>query len=78
MNETRKLRIPLKLLALDMIGTLLFAVGLADLFANTQLVPEALRFEGYAVVLIVVGVSLMAPLVVHVVKVAAGAGSRSG
>jgi hypothetical protein len=58
--EVHKRRIPLRLVALDALGTVLAAAGVLDLLdTQLQLLPAALRLPGVGVVLMVVGCALM-------------------
>lgn len=58
--ELHKQRIPRRLLALDALGAVLVAIGVLDVIkAGPQLVPDALRFPGVGLVLIVVGSIVM-------------------
>lgn len=70
--QTRKLKLPLHLLALDAVGVVLVGLGLAELFAATGLVPPAFQFENYSIVMVVVGGLLMMPAIVHIIKSAHG------
>ncbi|HEX9626157.1 MAG TPA: DUF1418 family protein [Acidiferrobacterales bacterium] len=63
-------KIPPQLLILDAVGVILAGLGLAERLAGTNLVPTALRFENYDIVMIVVGILLMVPLVRHIVNAA--------
>ena len=40
------------LILLDIIGTVLLGLGLAKYFANIDVIPESMRFENYAPILI--------------------------
>jgi hypothetical protein len=58
--ELHKQRIPRRLLALDALGAVLVAIGVLDLInTGPQLVPDALRFPGVGIALIVVGSAVM-------------------
>lgn len=70
MKEQCALKIPLHLLVLDFVGAALLALGLAEWFANTGLVPESLRFENYYIVMVIVGGLLMLPVLFHFMKLA--------
>lgn len=70
--QTRKLKLPLHLLALDAVGVVLAGLGLAEWFAGTNLVPPAFQFENYSIVMVVVGGLLTMPAIVHIVKSARG------
>jgi hypothetical protein len=57
-------QLPWRLLLLDLIGTLLVATGLYDLFSpGTDLLPEALAFPCHAWALIAAGLAVMFPAV---------------
>lgn len=76
MHKTGKLRIPPQLLVLDVLGALLLGLGLAEWFAGTRLVPEALRFENYYIAMVVCGALLMLPLIAFVLRSALGRAPR--
>lgn len=63
-----KKKLPLPLLALDTIGVLMLSIGMAEYFVNLNIVPEDLRFDNYAMVMMVVGGFLMIPMVVWIFK----------
>ncbi len=67
MDAAKPFSIPARLIVLDVIGTLLLATGLLKVIADVEWLPEAMRFEGYGLALIVAGAMLMIPLIVHVV-----------
>ncbi len=58
---------PLVLLILDTVGVILAGIGLAEKFANTNLVPESWQFHNYELAMILVGVVLMLPFLLFVV-----------
>ena len=68
MSESKKLSIPIKLIILDAIGAILLGLGVAELFANTDLVPQAWQFENYALVMIIFGIALMLPIVTYMLS----------
>lgn len=68
MKPAPSLKIPFDLLALDFVGVLLLALGVLEGFTDKNLVPEALKFEHYPWVLIVAGLLLMAPLLLHIIR----------
>lgn len=58
--DLHRQRIPLGLLLVDAVGAVLAAVGVLDLLqAGPQLVPDALRFPGVGIALVVVGCVVM-------------------
>lgn len=65
-----KLPFPVWVLVLDFIGSILLALGFADWFAEFGLTPEALRFDNYPMVFVVLGFILMTPSVIWVIKLA--------
>jgi len=65
--EQTKLSIPASLIALDGIGALLAALGLAEWKVHLGWVPEAWRFPHYAQAMLATGVLLMAPMVVYLI-----------
>ena len=72
MSSNKPLKIPVHLPALDFIGAVLVGIGLAEWFAGVGLVPESLQFENYPVTLVICGVILMLPAIVHVIQFATG------
>ena len=55
----------MRALALDSVGGILAALGIAAKFAHVEILPPALRFENYEWVLIGGGVMLMLPMVFY-------------
>lgn len=76
MSEPRKLSIPMRLIIMDAIGAVLLGVGVAELFANTNLVPAAWRFENYAIVMIILGIALMLPIITYMLSGRKSSGTR--
>lgn len=76
MNEPKKLSVPLRLIIMDAIGAVLLGVGVAELFANTNLVPQSWRFENYAMVMIILGIALMLPIVTYMLSGRKSSGVR--
>lgn len=69
MPATGKPVLPLRLVVLDLLGTLVVAAGVYELFTDeSALLPEAVRFPGYALLLIVIGLAIMLPAVFGVVR----------
>ena len=56
------------LLVIDFIGTVLIGIGLAEKFADIGLVPRTMQFPNYEWVMIIIGIILAVPFVVHTVK----------
>ncbi len=56
------------LLILDILGTVLLAVGLAELVAGLALIPAPLRFTGAQWICVILGILLLLPLPVSLVK----------
>ena len=59
---------PVNLLVLDFIGSILIGLGLAEWFADTNLVPASLQFEHYPIVMIVIGVLFILPFTLFFVR----------
>lgn len=55
----------MRALALDSVGGILAALGIAARFAHVEILPPSLRFENYEWVLIGGGVILMLPMVFY-------------
>ena len=62
----KKLPIPLKLIVMDALGAVLLGLGVAEMFAGTNLVPKTWQFEHYALVMIIFGIALMLPIVTYI------------
>jgi hypothetical protein len=64
MTANQPLRLPWRLLLLDLAGTLLIAMGLYDLFTpDTGLLPASLAFPHEEWALIAAGLAIMLPAV---------------
>jgi hypothetical protein len=62
MTANRPLQLPWRLLLLDLLGTLLIAMGLYELFTpGTGLLPESLSFPYHEWALIAAGLAIMLP-----------------
>ena len=66
MNEPPSLPWPLWMIALDVVGTLLFAFGLFGLLSA----DGPAEFDGLAIAAIIVGVTLMLPFLVTLIRAA--------
>lgn len=66
MKLPRKSVLPLRLLVLDLIGSVLFTLGLIPIVLGFHTLPTSLRFEHYPWVFIAVGVALWLPALVHI------------
>ncbi|MGQ0443397.1 MAG: hypothetical protein ACT4OH_08175 [Methylophilaceae bacterium] len=64
MLDKQGFKLPLGLLLLDGIGSILVGLGLAIKFGAFEL-PSALQFAEEGLVLIIIGVLLMLPLLIH-------------
>lgn len=56
------------LLLLDLIGAVLFAVGAMGAFGAGSLLPEAWQFPGHNLLLITLGIALIVPYMLHVLR----------
>ena len=75
MQNNRRIRFPAWALILDLFGTLLLAVGIYAQVAGDDLVfPEFLRIQEFSILLILLGVLLMLPLVVILIRQAVSSG----
>jgi len=64
MTARQPLQLPWRLLLLDLIGTLLVAIGLYELFTlDTVLLPDLLAFPYHEWALIAAGLAIMLPAV---------------
>lgn len=59
---------PLSLWVLDLLGSMLLALGIADHFGDKSLVPAALQLPGYGIVLMVLGAALVLPYIVWLIR----------
>ncbi|HEY8353864.1 MAG TPA: DUF1418 family protein [Methylophilaceae bacterium] len=60
--------LPKNLILLDVVGSVLLALGLAEHFTGDSLLPTAIDFEHRAYVLIAAGIALMLPLLLFVLN----------
>jgi len=70
LKENNAFNIPVHLLVLDFIGAILLGIGLAEWFADTDLVPLGYQFENYYIVMVICGGLFMLPVMIHIVKTA--------
>lgn len=61
MSEQPKFKVRFDLLALDGIGTVLFALGMAKMFAGIDFFPNSFQFDEKGWVMILLGIALMLP-----------------
>ncbi len=66
-TKENKFFVPVRLIVLDVLGTVLLMTGLVRLFAGVHFLPEQLRLKDYGFALIFTGIVLMLPLMVHLV-----------
>ena len=55
-------------LAFDLIGALFVVVGAMGLFSGGSLLPEAWRFPGHNLILVIVGIAMMVPYMAYVIR----------
>jgi hypothetical protein len=67
MQKAGTQRIPAGLIVLDAIGTVLVGLGLAERFAQINLVPASLQFENFDILMIGCGALFMIPMLFHVI-----------
>jgi len=61
------------LLALDLAGALVFVVGAMGMFGSGgSLLPEPWRFPGHNFLLITLGIAMMVPYMVYVIRKGSG------
>jgi hypothetical protein len=65
MEKNEAPTIPPNLLMLDVIGMILIGIGLAKYFGGVDVLPAEVRFEDYGVVLILAGLALSLPAMLH-------------
>lgn len=69
MPTDRPIQLPLRLVTLDLLGTLLLAFGLLELFnRDDSLFPAHLQFPYYEWTLILIGLLIMLPAVYGLVR----------
>jgi hypothetical protein len=69
MPADRPISLPLRLITLDLLGTLLLVFGLLELFnKDSSLFPASLRFPYYEWLLIVIGLLIMLPAAYALVR----------
>ncbi|NNG11795.1 MAG: DUF1418 family protein [Halobacteria archaeon] len=69
MPADRPIQLPLRLITLDLLGTLLLVFGLLELFnKDGSLFPTSLHFPYYEWVLIFLGLLIMLPAVYSLVR----------
>ncbi|MDH3872098.1 MAG: DUF1418 family protein [Gammaproteobacteria bacterium] len=69
MPADRPINLPLRLITLDLLGTLLLVFGLLELFnRDGSLFPATLRFPYYEWVLIIIGLLIMLPAVYGLIR----------
>jgi len=73
-----KIKLPIHILVLDTIGVILAGVGLYEWFSGSSLIPEQYHFENYYLVMVVIGLLLMAPALLYIIKIARGGDKNSG
>lgn len=73
---SRKLAIPFKLIVMDALGAVLLGLGVAEMFAGTNLVPKAWQFENYPLMMIIFGIALMLPIVTYMLSGRKNSGVR--
>lgn len=72
MSQKKTIRIPVSLLLLDLIGTILFAIGIIDLVNDSDFVPSSLQFNKYEIVMIIIGILFIFPLIKHITNYSLG------
>jgi multisubunit Na+/H+ antiporter MnhG subunit len=65
MQEKIRINSFLGLLLLDLVGTILFGLGVVKKFSGLDTLPKSLQFDNYELVLIVFGIFLMLPYVLN-------------
>ena len=72
MKEKNKFKIPIHMIVLDLLGAMLAALGLVELFTDLSFIRYQFKFEYYYVALLICGVLMMVPMHVHIFKMAMG------
>lgn len=68
MTQQIPFKLPIKLLILDGIGSLLIVLGVLALVADLHLLPAAWRVARYDIVLIILGATLMLPMLLWIIE----------
>jgi hypothetical protein len=58
-------RIPIWVLAVEIASTIFLGTGVVAYFEQIEFLPEKYRFDNYAIVFMVIGAVLSAPLLLH-------------
>ena len=64
-HEKKTFKLPLSVIALDVIGTMLVGLGMAKMFAGLDLLPAAFQLAEKGWTFIIIGALLMLPLMLH-------------
>ncbi|MCG3202070.1 MAG: hypothetical protein NFCOHLIN_01943 [Gammaproteobacteria bacterium] len=68
MKTRQGVSIPVWLVVLEAIGLVLIALGLVKIGSGTDLLPQGMRFGHYPVVFLLLGVALLVPFNVHMIR----------
>ncbi len=68
MKTRERVSIPIGLVVLEAVGLVLITLGLVKMASGTDLLPAGLRFANYQLVFLLVGVALLVPFNVHMIK----------
>jgi hypothetical protein len=68
MKTRQRVSIPVGLVVLEAIGLVLIALGLVKIASGADLLPQGMRFGNYPLVFLLVGVALLVPFNVHMIK----------
>jgi len=68
MKTRERVSIPIGLVVLEAVGLVLITLGLVKMASGTDLLPAGLRFGNYPLVFLLVGVALLVPFNVHMIK----------
>jgi hypothetical protein len=63
------LKFPIRLIILDLIGTIVLGLGLAKILAGIDIIPANMRFDNDGLALILLGVLLMMPMMNYILNV---------
>lgn len=67
MKGTKPYKLPLSLVVLDGLGALFLGLGLAKKFAGIDFLPTSFQFDKNGWILIIIGVLLMLPMLLHLI-----------
>ena len=68
MNKNKKLKMPIHVIILDLIGAAVASLGLVEWFTDLSFIPDQFKFEYYYIAMVVCGILMMVPMHVHIFR----------